>query len=46
MRDAERGNSIAKFARYQTALERSYYRALHELTALRQNEPRPSGAGA
>ncbi len=35
MRDAERGNSIAKFARYQTALERSYYRALHELTALR-----------
>ena len=24
-----------KFGRYQTALERSYYRALHELIALR-----------
>ena len=31
LRDSERGNAITKLARYQTSLERSYYRALREL---------------
>ena len=36
MRDSERGNTITKLARYQTALERSYYRALHALEHVRK----------
>ena len=35
LRDSEHGDTISKFARYQTSLERSYYRALHELEHLR-----------
>jgi len=35
IRDSEHGNTITKLARYQTSLERSYYRALHELERLR-----------
>ncbi|HCC56743.1 MAG TPA: hypothetical protein DEQ47_05675 [Solibacterales bacterium] len=38
IRDSERGNTITKLARYQTSLERSYYRALQEL------KQRPSDA--
>ncbi len=30
MRDSERGNTVTKLARYQSELERSYYRALRE----------------
>ena len=35
IRDSEHGNTITKLARYQASLERSYYRALHELERLR-----------
>ena len=31
IRDSERGDTISKLARYQTSLERSYYRALQQL---------------
>ena len=35
MRDSEHGNTVYKFVRYQSMLERSYHRALRELAALR-----------
>ena len=35
IRDSESGNTITKLARYQVSLERSFYRALHELQRLR-----------
>ena len=35
IRDAEGPNAIAKLVRYQNLLERSFYRALHELERLR-----------
>ena len=37
IRDSNTGNALAKLARYQTALERSFYRALHELQLLRSH---------
>jgi len=42
IRDGERGDSISKLARYQTSLERSYYRALHDLER-RLSNPESSG---
>jgi hypothetical protein len=52
IRDSERGNTIARLDRYQTSLERSYYRALHDLERRLSNpessamsEP-PRGASA
>jgi len=45
IRDANGANALAKLDRYQTSLERSFYRALHELQHLhrqpenRRNEP-------
>ena len=39
IRDSAGSDTVSKFARYQTSLERSYYRALHELERLRA--PRP-----
>ena len=41
IRDSQHGNTIFKFARYQTALERSYYRAVHEFERLRCASPNP-----
>lgn len=35
IRDSQQGNTIFKFVRYQTALERSFYRAIHEFERLR-----------
>jgi hypothetical protein len=40
LRDANEGNAIGKLCRYQNSLERSFYRALHELEHLRQ-QPQP-----
>lgn len=34
MRDADKGNAFSKLSRYETAIERSLYRALHELQRL------------
>ena len=34
IRDSEHGNTVSKLARYQTALERSFYRALSQLQKL------------
>ena len=39
IRDSERGNAITKLARYQHALERSYYLALHEFRLCRSKTP-------
>jgi hypothetical protein len=39
IRDCNGGNAVTKLARYQTALERSFYRALHELHRLRAGAP-------
>jgi hypothetical protein len=41
IRDSNGGNALAKLARYQTALERSFYRALHELQLLRPKPEAP-----
>jgi hypothetical protein len=37
--DADSGDALVKIARYQTALERSFFRALHELERLRSPHP-------
>ena len=34
IRDAERVNAFSKLSRYETAIERSLYKALHELQRL------------
>lgn len=34
VRDADKGNAFSKLSRYETAIERSLYRALHELQRL------------
>ena len=34
IRDADRANAFSKLSRYETALERSFYEALHELQRL------------
>lgn len=39
IRDANSGNTIVKLSRYQNALERSFYRALHEFRRLRTPAP-------
>jgi len=43
LRDAEHGNALAKLYRYQTALERSFYRALRALQRLRSPASAPDG---
>jgi hypothetical protein len=42
IRDSERGNAIFKLARYQTTIERSYFRVLHELQGLRSASKPPA----
>ena len=34
IRDADKGNAFSKLSRYETTLERSVYKALHELQRL------------
>jgi hypothetical protein len=34
IRDADKGNAFSKLSRYETAIERSLYKALHELQCL------------
>jgi hypothetical protein len=41
IRDAGGANALAKLVRYQNSLERSYYRALHELQLLRSAPAAP-----
>ena len=38
IRDGNGPNTMIKLLRYQNSLERSFYRALHQLQALRQRE--------
>ena len=40
IRDSQNGNLITKLGRYQTTLERSFYRALHDLENRRELENR------
>ena len=39
IRDSENGNTLTKLALFQMALERSFYRALHQLEHLREPKP-------
>ena len=42
IRDSERGNAIFKLTRYQTTIERSYFRILDELQGLRSASKPPA----
>jgi len=43
IRDADKANAFSKLSRYETTIERSLYRALHELQRL-QAARRPEGS--
>ncbi len=36
VRDADKANAFSKLSRYETAIERQFYRALHELERLQR----------